>query len=236
MQGELTADFVKNHLSLAKLAVIHDRTQYGQGLAEVFRDHGGTIGLEILSFDGIQVGDKDFKALLTKIREDKPEAIYFGGLYDEAGFLVKQMRELGMESVFISDDGSYGQDFFDVGGSATEGSILSFPGTPIDKLEPAQAFLAGFQSKYGRPVQNYGPYAYDAANILLTSAMGAVDAGADSKGMRAAVVQGARAIDHSGALGQTKFDDKGDTLNQRYSFYKATDGKFEYIATFSQGE
>ncbi|MCP4869456.1 MAG: branched-chain amino acid ABC transporter substrate-binding protein [Proteobacteria bacterium] len=236
VQGELTADFVKNHLSLAKLAVIHDRTQYGQGLAEVFRDHGGTIGLEILSFDGIQVGDKDFKALLTKIREDKPEAIYFGGLYDEAGFLVKQMRELGMESVFISDDGSYGQDFFDVGGSATEGSILSFPGTPIDKLEPAQAFLAGFQSKYGRPVQNYGPYAYDAANILLTSAMGAVDAGADSKGMRAAVVQGARAIDHSGALGQTKFDDKGDTLNQRYSFYKATDGKFEYIATFSQGE
>ncbi len=236
VQGELTADFVKNHLNLTKIAVIHDRTQYGQGLAEVFRDHGGTIGLEIVSFDGIQVGDKDFKALLTKIRDDAPEAIYFGGLYDEAGFLVKQMRELGMESTFISDDGSFGQDFFDVGGSATEGAILSFPGTPIDKLEPAQAFLAAFKDKYGRPVQNYGPYAYDAANILLAAASGAVDGGADAAGLRRAVVDAARAIDHSGALGQTKFDDKGDTLNQRYSFYKATEGRFDYIATFAQGE
>jgi len=236
VQGEVTADFVKNHLKVGQVAIIHDRTQYGQGLAEVFRDHGGTIGLEVISFDGIQVGDKDFKALLTKIREDKPEAIYFGGLYDEAGFLVKQMRELGMESTFISDDGSYGQDFFDVGGSATEGAILSFPGTPIDKLEPAQAFLAGYQAKYGRPVQNYGPYAYDAANILLSAAMTAVEAGVDAKGMRRAVVENSRAIDHNGALGQTKFDSKGDTLNQSYSFYKATDGKFEYIATFSQGE
>jgi branched-chain amino acid transport system substrate-binding protein len=236
VQGEVTADFIKNHLKVTRIAVIHDRTQYGQGLAEVLRDHGGAIGLDIISFDGIQVGDKDFKALLTKVREDKPEAIYFGGLYDEAGFLVKQMRELGMESIFISDDGSYGQDFFDVGGSATEGSILSFPGTPIDKLEPAQAFLAAFEAKYGRPVQNYGPYAYDAANILLTSAMGAVEAGTDAKGMRRAVVERARAIDHHGALGNTKFDDKGDTLNQTYSFYRAKDGKFEYIATFAQAE
>ena len=235
VQGELTADFVKNHLQLTRIAIIHDRTQYGQGLAEVFRDHGASIGLEVISFDGIQVGDKDFKALLTKIRDDKPEAIYFGGLYDEAGFLVKQMRELGMESLFISDDGSFGQDFFDVGGSATEGAVLSFPGTPIDKLEPAQEFLAAFQAKYDRPVQNYGPYAYDTANILLASAYAAVSAGADSTTLRRAVVENARAIDHQGALGRTAFDPRGDTMNQRYSFYRAADQKFEYITTFTQG-
>jgi branched-chain amino acid transport system substrate-binding protein len=146
VQGELTAAFVKDHLGLTKIAVIHDKTQYGQGLAEVFRDHGGTLGLEIQSFDGVNVGDKDFKALLTKIREAAPEAVYFGGLYDEAGFMVRQMRELQMTATFISDDGSFGQDFFDVGGDATDGAVLSFPGTPLAELDSAGEFMKAFEA------------------------------------------------------------------------------------------
>ncbi len=235
IQGELTAVFTRSHLGEARIAVIHDRTQYGQGLAEVFRDHGGKLGLQIISFDGIQVGDKDFKALLTKIREESPDAIYFGGLYDEAGFLVRQMRELGIKSTFLSDDGVFGQDFFDVGGSASEGAIISFPGTPLDKLEPAQNFLRAFEAKFSRPVQNYGPYSYDAANILLQSAYEAIKDGKPAN-LRQEVVNNARAISYNGALGQTRFDSKGDTLNAQYSFYKASGGKFEYMATATLGK
>ena len=235
IQGELTAVFTREHLGEARIAVIHDRTQYGQGLAEVFRDHGGKLGLQIISFDGIQVGDKDFKALLTKVREQSPDAVYFGGLYDEAGFLVRQMRELGMKSTFLSDDGVFGQDFFDVGGTATEGSIVSFPGTPLDKLEPAQNFLRAFEAKFSRPVQNYGPYSYDVANILLQSAYEAIKDGKPAN-LRQEVVNNARAISHNGALGETRFDSKGDTLNAQYSFYRASDGKFEYMATATLGK
>ncbi len=235
IQGELTAVFTSEHLKAKRIAVVHDRTQYGQGLAEVFREHGIKMGLEVISFDGIQVGDKDFRALLTKLREQKPDAIYFGGLYDEAGFLVRQARELGLSSTFISDDGVFGQDFFDVGGVATEGAIISFPGTPLDKLEPAQEFLKSFESKYKRPVQNYGPYAYDAANILLQSAYEAIKDGKPAN-LRQEVVSNARAISYNGALGMTKFDAKGDTLNAQYSFYKATGGKFEYVATATLGK
>jgi len=235
IQGELTAVFTKQHLGAARIAVIHDRTQYGQGLAEVFRDHGTKLDLEIISFDGVQVGDKDFKALLTKIREAAPDAIYFGGLYDEAGFLVRQARELGIKATFISDDGAFGQDFFDVGGTATEGAIISFPGTPLDKLAPAQEFLKAFEAKYSRPVQNYGPYAYDAANILLQSAYEAIKDGKPAN-LRQEVVNNARAISYNGALGLTRFDSKGDTMNAQYSFYKATGGKFEYMATATLGK
>jgi branched-chain amino acid transport system substrate-binding protein len=235
IQGELTAVFTKEHLGAARIAVIHDRTQYGQGLAEVFRDHGKKLGLDIISFDGVQVGDKDFKALLTKIREAAPDAIYFGGLYDEAGFLVRQARELSITATFISDDGAFGQDFFDVGGTATEGAIISFPGTPLEKLEPAQEFLKAFEAKYKRPVQNYGPYAYDAANILLQSAYEAIKEGKPAN-LRQEVVNNARAISYNGALGLTRFDSNGDTMNAQYSFYKATGGKFEYMATATLGK
>ncbi len=236
VQGELTATFVKDHLKLTKIAVVHDKTQYGQGLAEVFRDHGKTIGLDIQSFDGVNVGDKDFKALLTKIREAAPEAVYFGGLYDEAGFLVRQMRELQMTATFISDDGSFGQDFFDVGGDATEGAVLSFPGTPLDKMVSAQEFMKAFESKYERKVQNYGPYAYDTANILLASAFAAIEGGAKSaKDLRPAVVKNARAIEHDGAIGVTKFDDNGDTLNQQYSFYEVEKQTWKFLGTATRG-
>jgi branched-chain amino acid transport system substrate-binding protein len=236
VQGEISAVFVKDWLQKSRVAVIHDKTQYGQGLAEVFRDHGQKIGIEILSFDGIQVGEKDFKALLTKIRESKPDAVYFGGLYDEAGFVVKQMRELGMDAGFVSDDGVFGQDFYDVGGKSTEGAIVSFPGLPLDRMEAAQEFLRRFEGKYSRKVQNYGPYSFDAANILLTAAMKAIDEGKGTD-IRPAVVANTRAIEHHGALGVTKFDERGDTLNQQYSFYKAKgDGTWDYLATGTQGK
>jgi len=234
IQGQVTAEFVRHRLGVETVAVIHDRTQYGQGLAEVFREHGQELGLRIESFDGISVGDKDFRALLTKVRAAAPDAIYFGGLYDEAGFLVKQARELGIESLFVSDDAVKGQDFFDVGGAATEGAIISFPGTPLERLESAKDFLTSFESKYGRPVQNYAPYAYDTANILLNAAYEAVKDGRPDN-LRKAVVSHTRATQHQGTLGVTRFDLNGDTLNRKYSFYRVVAGAFEYIDTVLLG-
>ncbi|HCP47848.1 MAG TPA: hypothetical protein DIU15_17540 [Deltaproteobacteria bacterium] len=234
IQGQVTAEFVRHRLDVVTVAVIHDRTQYGQGLAEVFREHGQNVGLKITSFDGISVGDKDFRALLTKVRAAAPDAIYFGGLYDEAGFLVKQARELGIASLFVSDDAVKGQDFFDVGGAATEGAIISFPGTPLERLDSAKNFLSSFQAKYGRPVQNYAPYAYDTANILLNAAYEAVKEGRPDD-LRGAVVSHTRATQHQGTLGVTKFDLNGDTLNRKYSFYRVVDGAFEYMETVLLG-
>ena len=108
VQGVVCADFTRDWLKLKRVAIIHDKTQYGQGVATVYQDRARALGLEILSFDGINVGEKDFKALLTKIRESKPDGVFFGGVYDEGGFLVKQMRELSMDAVFMGADGLFG--------------------------------------------------------------------------------------------------------------------------------
>jgi branched-chain amino acid transport system substrate-binding protein len=235
VQGVACADFTKEWLKLQRVAIIHDKTQYGQGVATVFQDRAKALGIEILSFDGINVGEKDFKALLTKIRETKPDLVFFGGLYDEGGFLVKQMRELSMEAVFMGPDGVWGQDFFDVGGVATEGAVVSTPGLPLEQRPTAGAFAAAFATRFGHPVQNYGPYAYDAANVLIESAWKAIQDG-KTQDLRTSVVDNARALEHHGALGVTRFDEKGDTTNQQFSFMKVEGMKWQYLATATQGQ
>lgn len=235
VQGVVCADFTRDWLKLKRVAIIHDKTQYGQGVATVYQDRARALGLEILSFDGINVGEKDFKALLTKIRESKPDGVFFGGVYDEGGFLVKQMRELSMDAVFMGADGLFGQDFFDVGGAATEGAVVSSPGLPLEQRPSATAYATTFATRFGHPVQNYGPYAFDAANILIDSAWKAINEGKTAN-LRATVVDNARAIEHQGALGTTRFDEKGDTTNQQFSFMKVEGLKWSYLATATQGQ
>lgn len=235
VQGQVCADFAHDWLKKQKVAIIHDKTQYGQGIATVFQDRAKALSMDVLSFDGINVGEKDFKALLTKVRESKPELVFFGGLYDEGGFLVKQMRELSMDAVFFGPDGVWGQDFIDVGGASTDGAIVSSPGLPVERMPSATAYREAYQGRFGKPVQNYGPYAYDAANVLIAAAWKAIGEGKENE-LRAAVVANARAIEHEGATGQTKFDEKGDTLRQSFSFQKVEGGAWHYLATATAGK
>jgi branched-chain amino acid transport system substrate-binding protein len=126
VQGSYAAMFAYKSLGKRRMTLLHDKTAYGQGLGEQFKKTFLELGGKIVSEDGISVGDKDFKALLTKIKGDasKPEGIYFGGLYTEAGLLLKQMRELGLKDpfAFISGDGSKTPSIFDVAGDAADGA------------------------------------------------------------------------------------------------------------------
>ncbi|MBI5115576.1 branched-chain amino acid ABC transporter substrate-binding protein [Candidatus Poribacteria bacterium] len=233
VQGELTAPFIQQ-LGLKRIAIIHDKTQYGQGLAEVVRDAGPRSGSEILSFDGIDIGDKDFRALLTKIKDAHPDVIYFGGMYDEAGLLVKQMRDLGMQQQFISDDGAFGQDFIDAGGDGTEGAIVSMVGAPLTDLKKAEDFMRKYEQRFGVKIQNYGPYAYDVANILLT----AISSVIEQKGVpdKKALIEEARKTEYDGVIGHTSFDEHGDTKNKVITFYRVEKGKFTPVKTVSMNK
>lgn len=222
VQGSYAAIFAYKSLGKRRMTLLHDKTPYGQGLAEQFQKTFLELGGKIVSEDGISVGDKDFKALLTKIRSDsaKPEGIYFGGLYTEAGLLLKQMRELGLKDpfVFISGDGSKTPSIFDVAGDAADGAYLSIVGVPVEELPSAATFVENYKKRWtgsGEELKPFDHFGYEAAQVIFAALERA--GGPD----RTKVIDEVRKTNYTGVLGTTTFDGKGDTLNKIVTMTRA---------------
>ena len=217
-QGLVAAIFVSDVLKLKKVAVIHDKTTYGQGLADEFKKALGDK-VAVVYYSGVIQGDKDFRSVLTAIKGKKPELLYFGGIYPEGGLLIKQARELGINIPFMSGDGVIDQKFIEIAGPSSEGSYLTFSPDPAN-IASAKGFLSSYKSAYGE-TGPYSIYAYDAANILLK----AIE---ETKGVNGEMISKAiRNMKHSGALGELQWDVKGDVLRSPYIVWKIKNGKFE---------
>jgi len=220
-QGKVGADFTNSQLKAKKIAVIHDKTTYGQGLADEFKKALGDK-IEIVFYGGVIQGDKDFKGVLTTVREKKPELIFFGGIYPEMGLLVRQARELGMKTPFMSGDGSIDQKFIEIAGSqAAEGTYLTFSPDPKN-ISSAKDFISKYNAKFGE-IGPYSIYAYDAANILLS----AIKEANTTEGTK--IIEKLHALEFAGAVGKIKFDDKGDVTAPPYVVWTTKDGKFEEL-------
>lgn len=220
VQGSCGADFAWGKLKLRKFAVIHDKTPYGQGLAEEFAKQLKKIGGTVLSFDGISIGEKDFKALLTRIKASKPEGIYFGGVYSECGLIIRQAKELGLNVPLISGDGCFSPELIKIGGPATENTYLTMVGASPEKLPEAKKFVEKFKSKYPKvDTQPYDHYTYEATNIII-EAVARVEADKEK------IIDTVKGMKYKGILGETSFDEKGDTLNKIIFVYQVKEGKF----------
>lgn len=220
VQGSFGADFAWGKLKLKKFAVIHDKTPYGQGLAEEFAKQLKKIGGTVLSFDGIIVGEKDFKALLTRIKANKPDGIYFGGVYNECGLIIRQAKELGLNVSLISGDACFSPELIKISGPATDNNYITMVGISPEKLAEAKKFVEKFRNKYPKvDFQPYDHYTYEATKIILQAIK---EGGPEKKN----IIETVRKIKYNGVLGETTFDEKGDTLNKIISVYKVKEGKF----------
>jgi branched-chain amino acid transport system substrate-binding protein len=218
-QGRVAADFVIKYLKLREVAILHDKTTYGQGLADEFKNSLSNK-VKVVYYGAIVQGDKDFKMVLTVIKEKKPELIFFGGIYPEAGLLVKQAGELGLTAKFMSGDGTIDPKFIEIAGArAAEGTYLTFSPDPGD-IPSAKGFIDKYRSRYG-DLGPYSIYAYDATNILLTAIKEANTT--DGK----AIIDKLHSMEFSGALGKIKFDSKGDVTVTPYVVWITKNGKFE---------
>ncbi|MDP1759364.1 MAG: branched-chain amino acid ABC transporter substrate-binding protein [Thermodesulfovibrionales bacterium] len=218
-QGKVGAEFVINKLKLKKIAIIHDKTTYGQGLADEFKKFvAGKV--EVVYYSGIIQGDKDFKTVLTAMKEKKPELIYFGGIYPEAGLIVRQAKELGINVPLMSGDGTIDPKFIEIAGAkAAEGTYLTFS-PDARKIPTAKTFIDSYEKKYGE-IGPYSMYAYDAANVMLTAIR---EAGTkDGK----AIIEKLHSMEFNGAVGKIKFDEKGDVTVAPYVVWITKNGKFE---------
>jgi branched-chain amino acid transport system substrate-binding protein len=216
-QGKVAADFVTNYLKLKNVAILHDKTTYGQGLADEFRKFLRN-DVTVVYYGGIIPEDQDFKMVLTAIKSKSPQLVYFGGIYPAAGLLVKQAKEIGLTSPFMSGDGTIDPKFIEIAGAAAEGTYLTFSPDPRN-IPSATGFIEKYQAKYGA-IGPYSVYAYDAANILLT-AMKAANS-TDGK----AIIEKLHSMEFDVALGKIRFNEKGDVSASPYVVWITRGGKF----------
>ncbi|MGQ0643998.1 MAG: branched-chain amino acid ABC transporter substrate-binding protein [Elusimicrobiota bacterium] len=220
VQGTFAAEFVHKDLKLKKAAVIHDKTAYGQGLAEEFRKHFEALGGKAVSFDGAQVGEKDFKALLTRVKALGPDVLYFGGEFSVGGHIVRQAREAGLKVPFITGEINHDPEFLRIAGPAAEGAYVTFLGSPPELLPSAAQFIERYKARYpGEEVKAYDHYGYEVTNMLLEALE---KVGPD----KLKIMDYLRNIRYTGVLGETSFDEKGDTLNKTITLFRVKDGRF----------
>ncbi len=216
-QGRVAAEFVLKKLKPKRIAVIHDKTAYGQGLADYFKNALGN-SVEIVYYGGIIQRDPDYKAVLTTIKENRPDLYFFGGIYPEAGRLVRQAKEIGLNIPMVTGDGVFDPTFIGIAGNAAEGTYVTFGKEPSG-LTSAQSFIQKYKAKYGEPGP-YSIYSYDAANIILT----AIAQTGSTDGNK--VAEYISRTTFRGAFGDISFDKNGDITRAPYVIWQVKNGKF----------
>ena len=239
LQGATDAGFVFSDLGLTRVAVVHDNSDYGKGVAEVFRNSITGLGAELTGFEGVQVGDTDFRAMLARVGAGAPQAVFFGGYATEAGLIAQQMTETpGLEeTVFMSVDGAFTQQYIQAAGDAAEGTYISLLAGD-DSEEMNAEFDAKYMQKYGVSPDELGAYhsqSYDSV-MLIAAAIAAV-ASVDGSGSlaidREELIAAIRAVDpFDGLTGTIKCDGIGECGAGGLQIYKVTDGAFVQVSGF----
>jgi branched-chain amino acid transport system substrate-binding protein len=218
-QGVVAADFIVKKLKKSKVAVLHDKTTYGQGLADETVKALEKAKVKPVYYGGITQGEKDHRPVLTAVRQKNPEVLFYGGIYPEAILLTKQMRELGMKASFISGDGVWTKEYIEISGRDAEGAFITF--TPDQaRIKEAQGVIKKHKEKFSSDVGAYTVYSYVAANMLLDT----IAATKSTDGPKLA--NHIRKTKWKTALGPIQFDKKGDVLVSPFVVWEVKGGKF----------
>ena len=212
--------------------VLDDRETYGQGLADQFQQTAEDSGIDVLGRDGIDGSASNYRALMNRIAEADPDAIYFGGIIENnAAQLIRDKVGAGMpndEVAFIGPDGIFVDELITQAGEASEGIYVTFGGLPEEELSAeGQEFVETYESRYDDEIQPYTAYAYEAANVMLDAIEAASEeAGGDVPDREAVIEQIYATEDYEGVLGTWSFDEEGDTSLTELSVLTVEDGEF----------
>ncbi len=219
-QGATLAHYAVRTLKLRRLAVIDDRTAYGQGLADAFAMTVKADGGLVVKRDFTTDKAVDFRGILTSIRASRPEAIFYGGYDAQAGPLAKQMKELGIDVPLLGGETINTTKFLELAGPAAEGHIASTPGAALEKRPGGKAFAERYRARYKQDIGLYAPYFYDAVMVLA----GAMQkAGSSEPAKYLATV---RNIKHSGITAEIAFDNSGELRQGLLSIFRVRNGKW----------
>jgi branched-chain amino acid transport system substrate-binding protein len=237
-QGSVAGAIIAKRFAGKRVAIVHDKTTYGQGLADETRKAINALGIKEVMFEGINKDDKDFTALVSKLKSANPDLIYWGGLHDTAGLIVRQMRDQGVKAPLMGGDGITDDEFAAIAGPGAEGTLMTF--SPDPRTNPKNREIVElFRQKRGFEPQAYTLYSYAAVQIIKQAAE--IANSLDPKKV-AEVMHSGRAFPT--VLGDVAFDKKGDISSagyvvegkkkDRYVLYvwkKGPDGRITYFET-----
>jgi branched-chain amino acid transport system substrate-binding protein len=231
-QGGVAGGIIADKFKGKRVAVVHDKTTYGLGLAEETRKAMNAKGLKEVLFEGVNVGDKDYSALVSKIKAARADLVYWGGLHDTGGLILRQLRDQGVKATFMGADGITDDEFATIAGPGAEGTLMTF--SPDPRTNPANKQIIEVFRKKGFEPQAYTLYSYAAVQIIKQAAEAAKSL--DPKKV-AEVMHSGKVFNT--VLGDLSFDKKGDVTGyavggkkkDRYVLYiwkKGPDGKITY--------
>ncbi|HEY5673281.1 MAG TPA: branched-chain amino acid ABC transporter substrate-binding protein [Malonomonas sp.] len=223
MQAKMAVDFAINTLGLKKIAVLHDKGDYGKGFAEFAKQYLDQSGkAEVVLFEGVTPGAMDYSSIIQKVRRENAEALIFGGYHPEASKIVAQMKRKRMDTVFISDDGVKDDSFLKVAGDAADGAYVTGP-RDLSSIPLNSAATAEFKAEYGAEPGAFFQEAYSATMAMLNAIekAGSTDYDAVTNILRTQYVDT--------PVGSIKFDSKGDAEGVGFSIYKVEAGSFKEL-------
>ncbi|MGW1951798.1 branched-chain amino acid ABC transporter substrate-binding protein [Streptomyces sp. NPDC001920] len=222
IQGAFAADYLYNQAKIKKVYLIDDQKTYGAGLAASFKTNFTKFGGKIVGTDHINPDDRDFNAVVAKIKKTGAEALYYGGEYPAAAPLSQQLKDSGQNIPLMGGDGIYSGEFPKLNKKA-EGDLATSVGEPVEKLDSAKTFIKNYEAAgYEDDYEAYGGLTYDATWAIIEAVKLAVE-GNDGKlpsDGRKAVLDAMAKVKFDGVTGPISFDEFGDTTNHTMTAYK----------------
>jgi branched-chain amino acid transport system substrate-binding protein len=222
-QGLVLGSYAARQLGAKRIAIIDDRTAYGQGLADEVEKAAKAAGAVVVGREYTKNDATDFKAQLTSIKSKKPDVVFYGGMDAQAGPLAKQAKQLGLGVKLLAGDGGCSPEFIKLAGDAAEGAYCTQTGLPLGDMPKGVDFEKRFKEKFGIEVQIYAPYAYDAVYVLVEAMVRA--SSTDPTKYLPEIAN----TNLSGVSGQIQFDEKGDLRNGAVTVYQINDGKLNVL-------
>jgi branched-chain amino acid transport system substrate-binding protein len=220
-QGHVAGAYIAAHFKGKPVAIIDDKTTYGKGLADEARKALHAAGVTETVNESVNRGDKDFSALVSKLKQANTSVIYYGGYYTEAGLIVRQAKEQGLSATLVGGDGLVSEDFWKIAGDAGAGTLMTF--SPDPRKNPTAAPIVAEFRQQGYDPEGYTLYTYATVQAFAQAATqaGSVKIEAVSKAL------------HSGkfetVLGTLSFDGKGDVIGPGYVLFVWQNGKYDEI-------
>jgi branched-chain amino acid transport system substrate-binding protein len=218
VQGGIAGKYLADRFKGKKVAIVHDKTAYGKGIADETMKAMNKAGLKETMYEAITQGDKDFTALISKMKQANIDVIYFGGYQTEGGLIVRQARDQGFKAQFIGADALVTEEFWKITGPAGEGTLMTFPPDPRN-VPTAKAVVDKFKAA-GYDPEGYTLYTYAAIQAFAAAADKAKSLKVDdlSKALKSMTVDT--------VIGQLSWDKKGDITDPKYVFYIWKNGTY----------
>lgn len=220
VQGPFAARYLFK-AGIKKVATVHDKKAYGQGLVEAFTGEFTKLGGTVVDAETINPDDSNYQAVISKMKPAAPGAVYYGGEYPQAGPLSQQMKAAGLNVPLMGGDGIFDPKFIVLGGASSAGDLATSVGAPTDQLAAGKTFLADYAAAgYKEPAAAYGAYSFDAANAIINALKVSLKDAKDVASARQATIDALGKVSFEGVTGKVAFDQYGDSTSRVLTVYK----------------